>query len=80
MDCPACGAPARPEGPDAAIDSSDGPLLLTLWQCARGHRWHTTTDAGPAGAAGAGWDLAEWLAGEVAVAVALARAGRPGRR
>ena len=27
MDCPTCGAPARPDGPDADMCSSGGPLL-----------------------------------------------------
>jgi hypothetical protein len=79
MDCPTCGAPARPEGPDAAIDSSDGQLLLTRWRCAHGHWWHTTTDAAPARIAEAGCDMAVLLAGDIAVAAALIRAGQLGR-
>jgi hypothetical protein len=78
MDCPACGAPGLPDGSDAVIDSSDGPLLLTRWQCAYNHWWHRTTDASPICAQGAECDPAEWLANEIAIA--LSRIYQPGQR
>jgi hypothetical protein len=76
-DCPTCGAPAHPEGPDAVIDSSDGPLLLTRWRCARRHWWHTTTDTSPVRTAGTGGPQAQSLASDVAAL--LSRLGQPGR-
>ncbi len=52
MICPTCGAVAFPEGTDAVVDSSDGPLLLSRWRCAHGDWWHVVTDASPMGCAG----------------------------
>lgn len=73
MKCPTCHAPAHPEGPDAVVDSSDGPLLLTRWRCTNRHWWHGITDAYPVGDQGAHYDRAEWLCSEIAVAVARIR-------
>ena len=79
MDCPACGAPAFPDGPDMVFDSSDGPLLFTRWRCASNHWWHMTTDVSPVCATGAQGRPAEWLAKEIARTIAWSHIGRPGR-
>jgi len=73
MKCPTCHAPAHPEGPDAVVDSSDGPLLLTRWRCTNRHWWHGITDAYPVGDQGSHYDRAGWLCSEIAVAVARIR-------
>jgi hypothetical protein len=80
MECPTCGAPARPDGPDAVINSSDGPLLLTRWRCSRSrsHWWHRTTDVSRICAQEAECESAEWLVSEIAVV--LSRLYRSGYR
>jgi len=80
MECPPCDAPARPDGPDAVISSSDGPLLLTRWRCSRSHShwWHGTTDVCPVGARVAECEPAEWPVSEIAIATAFSRAYRSG--
>jgi hypothetical protein len=80
MDCPACGAPALPDGPDAVADSSDGPLLVTRWRCAGNHWWHMTTDVSPIPATGTECSPAEWPASEIALAIARLRISGPGQR
>jgi hypothetical protein len=80
MECPTCRAPAHPDGPDAVVDSSDGPLLLTRWRCANRHWWHGITDACPAGDQSAHYDRAEWLCSEIAMAMAVARIRQSGQR
>lgn len=79
MDCPTCGAPAVPDGPDAVFNSSDGPLLFTRWRCAGNHWWHLTTDVSPVSATGAECGPEEWLATEIALAIASPRINGPGR-
>jgi hypothetical protein len=60
------------------FESSDGPLLVTRWRCASNHWWHMTTDVSPVYGAGAECRPAEWLANEIAFAIAWSHTGRPG--
>ena len=78
MDCPTCGAPACPDGPDTVFGSSDGPLLVTRWRCAGNHWWHMTTDVSPVYATEAERGPAEWLVNELALAIVWSHIGRPG--
>ena len=78
MDCPTCGAPAHPDGPDTVYGSSDGPLLFTRWRCASNHWWHMTTDVSPVHATEAERGPADWLANEIALAVVWSHVSRPG--
>ena len=80
MDCPACGARALPDGPDAVANSSDGPLLVTRWRCAANHWWHMTTDVSPVPTAGTESDPPQWPASEILPATARLRAGGPAPR
>jgi hypothetical protein len=78
MECPTCDAPAHPDGPDAVISSSDGPLLLTRWQCSRSrsHWWHGTTDVCPLRTRDTGCEPTKWPVSEIATATAFSRAYR----
>jgi len=78
MDCPTCGAPARPDGPDTVCGSSDGPLLVTRWRCAGNHWWHMTTDVSPVYATEADRGPAEWRLNEISLAITLSHLARPG--
>ena len=80
MDCPTCGAPARPDSPDMVANSSDGPLLVTRWRCAANHWWHMTAEVSPGSCGVAGCGPAEWLANELGLAIAPSRNAQPGRQ
>ena len=75
-ECPTCGLPALPDGPDAVIGSTDGPLLLTRWRCAGQHWWHTATDALPPCTAATRSDQAPLLASDISMALARYYPGR----
>jgi hypothetical protein len=59
------------------VNSSDGPLLLTRWRCAANHWWHMTTDASPVSATEAHCGSSDWLANEIALAIAFSRISEP---
>lgn len=45
MICETCGSPALPREGDDVVESTDGPVLWTRWQCVNRHWWDSFSDA-----------------------------------